>query len=229
MSAITGAYSKGIDGGFDEGERLQKGFVRPGIPWVDADENRKEEMRFTWIRRALETVIGNASPNDGFQCQGDGATNDFLIKGGDGSFNGAGRLWVAGINTFLVNDIRFVNTGANEDELSILPQVSFISGVGNVVLEDSSADYVVDSLIGRTITPDVLNPGTTGNIISNTARTITTDIDLVASAVTTSSRYRVEMSTPSDTRLRSTRVTRLLCLVTFRLTTSTLMGSSTGA
>lgn len=200
MSAITGAYSKGIDGGFDEGERLQKGYVRPGIPWVDADENRKEEMRFTWIRRALETVIGNASPNNGFQCQGDGASNDFLIKGGDGTYNGAGRLWVAGINTFLVNDIRYVNTGSTEDELSVLPQVSFISGVGNVVLEDSSADYVVDSLIGRTITPDVTDPGTTANIVSNTARTITTDIDLVAAGVTTTSRYRVEMSTAVASR-----------------------------
>lgn len=195
-SPISGSYSKGIFGGFDEDERLLLGLMQRGIPVVDADENRKELQRYTWIRRAIETVIGNASPNFGFKIVGDGATNDVQVSGGDGTLNGAGRIWVAGIHCFLKSNIRFVNTGATSDQAIIHPKVSFVSGLGNITLEDSSANYVVNSLTGRTITVNIATAAT-ATVVSNTARTITTNADLTAAGVVSGTQYRVEMSTPS--------------------------------
>lgn len=193
---VTGSYSKGLRGGFDEADRLALGLVRPGITWVDADENRKAFIRFTLMRRLIQTVIGNASPNDGFKVVGDGASNDVEIRGGDGSFDGAGRIWVEGFHAFLKSDVRFVNQGATADEASLWPSITAFSGTGNEVLEDGSADYVVNSLVGRTIRPDVTQPLVTAVVVSNTARTIATSIDLVAANIEPGAQYRVEMSTP---------------------------------
>jgi hypothetical protein len=197
MATVKGQYSKGINGGYDENERLLFGLVRPGIPWVDGDANQSQFANFTWIRRALDTVIGNASPNDGFRCVGDGAANDFSVEGGDGTLTGAGRMWISGLHCFLTADIRWSNTASTTDEASIYPEISFITGLGNEVLEDSAADYVVNSLAGRVLTPDVTQPVTTVNILSNTARTITTDGDLTLAGIIPGARYRVEMSTPA--------------------------------
>ncbi len=196
MAAVKGLYSKGIDGGFDENERLLFGLVRPGIPWVDGDENRTRFAQFTWIRRALDTVIGNASPNDGFRFIGDGSNNDVLIEGGDGSLTGAGRIWISGFHCFLTANIRYVNTGTTADEASIYPEISFITGLTNQVIEDTAADYVTNSLVGRVITPDVSQPSVTASILSNDGRTITTDTDLTAAGIAPGARYRIEMRTP---------------------------------
>lgn len=193
---VVGSYSKGIRGGFDEAERLALGLVRPGITWVDADENRKAFIRYTLMRRLIQTVIGNASPNDGFKAVGDGASNDVEFSGGDGTFDGAGRIWVEGFHAFLKSDVRFVNQGATEDEASLFPAITAISGVGNEFLEDGAAGYVVNSLVGRTIRPDVALPLVTATVVSNTARVIETSIDLVAAGIEAGARYRVEMSTP---------------------------------
>ena len=197
MTTIKGQYSKGIDGGFDENERLLFGLVRPSIPWVDADENKARFAQYTWLRRSLQALIGDASPNNGYQCIGDGTDNDFRIGGGDGTLNGAGRIFIGGLHCFLKNNIRFANLGADTDQLSVFPEISFITGGGNEILQDTSAAYVVDSLIGRTVTPDVTQPGITATVISNTARAITTDTDLTAAGVAITAHYRVEMTTPS--------------------------------
>jgi hypothetical protein len=193
---LSGAYSKDWKGEYDEAERLQLGLVQKGIPIVDADENRKEFMRFTTLRRALQTVIGNASPDNGFKIVGDGSTNDVEITGGDGTFTGAGRLWVEGMYNFLTGDVRYVNTGGTPDERSIYSSITHITGVGNEILNDTAANWPVNSLVGRTVTPDVTQPVVVGTVTANTANTMTLNIDLTASGITAGARYRVNMTTP---------------------------------
>ena len=193
---IKGSYSKGIKGGFDEDKRHLMKLVQKDIPWVDADENRADWMRFTTLRRMSETLIGNASPNDGFKAVGDSATNDFIIKGGDGTLDGAGRLYVAGHGCFLKSDVRYVNNGMTEDQRSIYPKNTGI--VGTDTIDDATANYDVNGLVGRTITPDVTQPGVTATILSNTQTTITVNIDLVAAGIPAGAHYRLELSTPGS-------------------------------
>src|SRR3990167_5582653 len=97
MGAPTGSYSRGIKGAFEEEKRHLLGLVQKKIPWADADENDKEWMRFTFIRRALQAMLDDSSPNDGFKCVGGGAANDFQLKGGPTSPLGGGRIWVGGL------------------------------------------------------------------------------------------------------------------------------------
>lgn len=197
MPPVTGNYSKGTLGGFLEQQRLALALLQKGVPVIDADFIRNNQINYTLIRRALGVLIGNASPNSGFLVVGDSSANDVQISGGNGTVNGAGRMWVEGNQCMLLSDIRFVNNGTTDDELSIYPTISFIVGVGNITIQDTSANYVPGALVGLTITPDVTQPGTTATIVSNTATDITVGIDLIAAGIAVGARYRIEMDTPS--------------------------------
>lgn len=198
---ISDSYSETIKGNFNESKRFIMGFVRKGIPWVDADENKKEWIRFTQMRRAFDILIGNASPNNGFKPVGTGANNDFTLKGGDGSLDGAGRMYVAGMGCFLLSDIAYKNAGASDDQLSIFPSISFIttSVIANDTINDEGANFIPGELVGRTVTPDVKQPALTATVIQNGANTIVVNTDLVVLGVNLSTlpRYRVELSPPN--------------------------------
>ena len=200
MPPVTGLYSKGVDGGFVEEQRLALALSQRGIPVMDADINRWSWLNYFLIRRALGVLIGNASPNDGFKIVGDGSANDFIVTGGDGTVNGAGRMWVEGHQGMLLSDVRYVNVGATENQLSIYPRISFIQGVGNDILQDTSAQYTPGSLVGRTITPDVTQPATTATITANTTTDITVSIDLTVAGIVPGASYRIELSTPTADR-----------------------------
>ena len=75
------------------GVRLQQ-----GVPIVDADWNELEDIRRFELRAFLKWFVGNGVPfeNDGFRILPLTAANDFQIKGGDGTPNGAGRCLVEG-------------------------------------------------------------------------------------------------------------------------------------
>lgn len=197
MPPTTGNYSKGIAGGFLEEQRLAFAVLQKGVPFIDADFNRSQFINYLLIRRALGVLIGDASPNNGFKIVADGSSNDFIVSGGDGTLSGAGRMWVNGNQAMLLSDIRFVNLGATDDGKSIFPSISFILGISNEILQDTSANYTPGALVGRTITPDVTTPATTATILANTATDLTLDIDLGASGVVVGDRYRIELSTPS--------------------------------
>lgn len=196
---ITGNYSETIKGNYDETKRFFMGYVRKGIPWIDADENKKEWIRFTQMRRAFDVLIGNASPNNGFKPVGTSATNDFTLKGGDGTLNGAGRMYVAGLGCFLLSDINYANTGATPDQLSIFSTISFFTTTttANDTIQDSAANFIPGELVGATITPDVKQPLITVTVISNTANTIVTNGNLVTLGIAIEAHYRVELAPPS--------------------------------
>lgn len=204
---IAGDYSKTIKGGYDETHRLIMGYVQKSIPWVDADENMKEWARFTQQRRAFEVLIGDASPNNGFKSVGTGANNDFTLKGGDGTVNGAGRMYVRGIGCFLLSDINYANAGATPDQLSIFPAISFITQttLPNDTVQDSAANFITNELVGRTITLDVKQPGITATVLANTANTIQVnhDVTTLGTGILVGAHYRVEVPAPpvSGTRL----------------------------
>lgn len=101
------------------GVRLQQ-----GVPILDADWNELEDIRRYALHTFLQWFVGNGVPdgNDGFQVVPiDGVDNDFLIRGGDGTTEGAGRCLVEGL------------TVTNEDDLSFSDQ----SLVGDAGLADA--------------------------------------------------------------------------------------------
>lgn len=203
MGVPTGRYSKGPSGGFVEEKRHLMGLVQRRIPWVDADENRKEAIRFNYIRRGMQVLLDSSSPNDGFKCSGDGASNDFKIAGGPSDPFGGGRIWVGGYPCLLIPDIRYVNNGSSEGKASIYARVT---AVGSTFIEDSSANYVVNELAGRVVTPDVTTPGTTFTITSNTATRITVAGNPLTSGIVVGNRYRLELTTPAAGPSRSDAV-----------------------
>ena len=193
MGLATGRYSKGVTGAFEEEKRHLLGLVQRKIPWIDADENRKEHIRFNYIRRAMQVLLDSSSPNDGFKCVGDGALNDFQILGDAVEPYGGGRIWVGGLPLLLIPDIRYVNAGANEGERSIHAKVT---AVGATFIEDSSANFLANELVGRVVVPDITTPGTSFAIVSNTATRITVAGNPLTSGIVVGNRYRVNLSTP---------------------------------
>jgi hypothetical protein len=87
------------------GVRLQQ-----GVPIVDADWNEQEDIRKHELRTFLKWFVGNGVPkgNDGFRIVPlEGSENDFTIKGGDGTNEGAGRCLVEGWDVLIVNDVKY--------------------------------------------------------------------------------------------------------------------------
>lgn len=190
---------------YDERKRHIQLVLQQGVPWVDADVNDGQQITYNLLRR-VQQLLGDGSPNNGFQIVGTGATNDFTIKGGGGTLDSAGQMYVKGLGAFLISDITYKGTPASgitgEDQRSIHPKLTSVSfdSIGNVTtLGDSSANYTVNELAGRTITPDVDVPATTFTITANTATTITVSGN-ATSVASAGDRYRVELSTPSGDR-----------------------------
>ena len=95
------------------GVRLQQ-----GVPIVDADWNEQEDVRKYELQAFLKWFVGNGVPagNEGFLItstadpddNSDSAgSNDFIIKGGDGTPEGAGRCLVEGWEVVNENDLLY--------------------------------------------------------------------------------------------------------------------------
>ena len=167
--------------------------MQQGVPVIDADLNDGQENIIANIRRAIEWGIGDGTPNSAYEVQESSGTNvnNFTLNGGDGTIEGAGRLFVKGFPALLVSDVDFTDNNAK-----IHPQITALT---DTVLTDSSANYTVDELIGRELVPDITAPGTTITITDNTATTITVASGLVA-ATAVGNHYRVNLSTPGSNR-----------------------------
>jgi hypothetical protein len=96
---------------FDElkhyvGVRLQQ-----GVPLVDADWNEQEDIRRYELQAFLKWFVGNGVPegNDGFCILPvtDETGNDFIIKGGDGTAEGAGRCLVEGWDVINESNLKY--------------------------------------------------------------------------------------------------------------------------
>jgi hypothetical protein len=87
------------------GVRLQQ-----GVPLVDADWNEMEDIRKYELQAFLKWFVGKGVPkgNDGFRILPvAGSDNDFTIKGGDGTAEGAGRCLVDGWDVMNESNLRY--------------------------------------------------------------------------------------------------------------------------
>ena len=189
-------------------------------PLVDADFNDAEMQKIMHVRRAIDAAYGNAARNySAFRVAEYTAlpTNDFLIGGGDGSAEGAARYWLGGMSLLNVGTIAFSSdvTGSAASPgaaTQIHPRATLIK---DWVLHDSSANFEVNMLAGRLLTPSIGYPGSAPYtcpsyiIVSNTATVITvsnidpsTGLPTMAPMTTYDlgvglNYYRVELSTPA--------------------------------
>jgi hypothetical protein len=181
---------------FDEERRYLALLTRPSTPVVDADQNDASFALVHQLRRVTQHGVGEGHPvgNDGFEVvQSASPSNNFTIKGGDGTDEGAGRLFAHGFPCVLNDDVEY--TGAFDARMRrVMPQVTSVS---TLVLTDSTANWIVGEHTGKTLTPDVENPGTTFTIASNTATTITVTAGDLTTATSAQKHYRIELSTPS--------------------------------
>ena len=195
MGSNHGNYSRQM---FDEAKGYIERRVQQGIPWVDADDNDIQDAHYTLMRR-IEEILGDGAIEDGFLCVALGLDNDFQIKGGGGTGDTAGRFFLKGNRCLLYDDVLFKNAGATIGEKSIHSRITALqynSGPGESLLTDSAANWATNEHAGKTITPDLTQPGSTFTIVSNTATemTITGDITVVSQV---GDNYRIEMTTPS--------------------------------
>lgn len=86
------------------GVRLQQ-----GVPIVDADWNELDDVRRYELHTFLRWFVGDGVPegNDGFAVFAVAETNDFGIRGGDGTADGAGRVLVDGWEVVNESDLNF--------------------------------------------------------------------------------------------------------------------------
>lgn len=198
MGAYNGNYSRSNDpeAMFDEQDRYVAALHRPGTPVVDADVNQRGFSVFTQMRRIIENAIGNGSPNNGFQIAESSSTNinNFEIRGGDGTDDGAGRLFQSGFTCMLKSDTEYSDGVFAALQAKLNPQITALAAT---VLTDSTANWAVNEHAGKTLTPNISSPGTTFTILSNTATTITVTAGDMTVGASINDFYRIELSTPS--------------------------------
>ena len=143
---------------YDEVKRYQLLVHQQGVPWVEADENDRNWIFYNLLRRFIQKVIGNGSPDDGFKIVGT-AVNDFVITGGDGTPEGAGRLLVEGFQCILPESKSY----RGSDTLECSP-VS--TGLTETVLTDSAANFTDRCSTSEVFAQILLKSGQT-NVLSN--------------------------------------------------------------
>ena len=190
MGSRSGTYSQFL---FDEEDRYLGILMQEGVSVVDADLNNAYESFIAQIRRAIQFGIGDGSPNTGWKIEESVANNinNFTIKGGDGTIEGAGWIFEDGLQAIIPTDIEY--DSANTD---IHPQITALT---DTVLTDTSADYITNELVGRDLVPDINFPGTTFSVLSNTTTTITVASGLLAASAV-GDHYRMNLSTPGGPR-----------------------------
>jgi hypothetical protein len=180
---------------FVESKRYVGMRLQAGVPAVDADFNDLSDSLVFQIRRTIQRAIGDGAPfgNNGFKIAQAGVnSNNFKITGGDGTDEGAGQFFLAGLPARLNSDADYVSISKD-----IHPQVA---AVVPLVLTDDTASYTVGELVGRDLCPDVDFPATVFAITANTATTITIGAGNLTLATSVGKHYRVNLTTPGAPR-----------------------------
>lgn len=197
MGAYEGSYTRGGDPEalFDEELLYLFGLWQDGFPLVDADLNSTFFSVMTQLRRVIQNVLGNGALSSAFLiAESASPANNFTITGGDGSNEGMARAFVGGYPCGLKDDVEY---SFNPVDARMKRIGSQVSSVVALVLTDTSANYVVNELVGRNLTPDIDNPAVTFPIVANTATTISIGAGDLTVATAKDKFYRVELSTPS--------------------------------
>ena len=120
------------------GVRLQQ-----GVPIVDADWNEMEDIRKYELESFLKWFVGNGVPkgNDGFRIDRTEDKNDFIISGGDGTTDGAGRCLVEGWEVINEHDMDYTAQPLREngkaDQWSVPPLEDLVAPI-----EQDRIDFV---------------------------------------------------------------------------------------
>ena len=140
------------------GVRLQQ-----GVPIVDADWNELEDIRRYELQAFLNWFVGNGVPdgNDGFNIEAVGDPNDLLIRGGDGTAEGAGRLLIEGLDVLNESDMRYTaqplyNNPALAAEWGVDPIPPLTTPAGN--RSDLIYIDVWEREVDSTEDPNLINP-----------------------------------------------------------------------
>ncbi|HET8550950.1 MAG TPA: DUF6519 domain-containing protein [Gammaproteobacteria bacterium] len=100
----AGVYSRFS---FDEAARYFYMLKEEGKPLLDDELNLMQDILLTFLRRFIVDAFGNGAAGDAFKIVGTGADNDFTITGGDGTLDGAGRIYVDGLMLLLESDVAY--------------------------------------------------------------------------------------------------------------------------
>jgi hypothetical protein len=141
------------------GVRLQQ-----GVPLVDADWNEMEDIRKFELQAFLKWFVGNGVPkdNDGFHIMPTNPqSNDFIIRGGDGTWQGAGRCLVDGLDVMIENDIHYTKQKLYMDadlaqiwDVKLLVQLTIPPSVGILGSKLSRTDIVYLDVWEREVDKD---------------------------------------------------------------------------
>ena len=179
---------------YDETKEFQQLIFQQGKPLVDAEFNDAQQISYHLLRRFIQKIIGDGSPDQGFKIEGVGSNNNFIIRGGGGTIETAGRLVVGGFQCILLTD-RYYKANDNFECTPVSTDLT------ETVLTDTAANFTLggpdDNLVGRTLLPDITKPTFTYSITANTKTTITVSGSMLSAGIEKGSHYRVELSTPS--------------------------------
>ena len=94
---------------FDKSKHYVGVRLQQGVPLVDADWNEQEDIRKYDLQAFRKWFVGNGVPsgNNGFRITAIDNANDFIIKGGDGTPEGAGRCLVEGWEVINESDLHY--------------------------------------------------------------------------------------------------------------------------
>jgi len=190
---LSGDYlTAGFNQLFDEAKRYYSLRAQRAVPATDSDFNDVFDSQLHLLRRFAQDIIGDKAVDTAFLiAESTPNVNDFDITGGSGTADTAGRLFLKGWPCALQSTISY-----SDDTNLIHSQVSTLT---DSVLQDDTANWSVNELVGRELVPDIGTPGTTITIVSNTATNIVVASGLLVST-SVGSYYRVNMSTPGGAR-----------------------------
>ncbi|MGR9106746.1 MAG: hypothetical protein ACU843_07420 [Gammaproteobacteria bacterium] len=103
---------------YDESKQHLLMLKEQGVPLLDDELNLAQEILLNLIRRSNLEAFGEGTRTDGFKIVGTGATNDFTITGGDGSTEGAGRIFVSGYPVMLASDTTYSTQPVSQSPLT---------------------------------------------------------------------------------------------------------------
>jgi len=222
MGANTGNYSRNM---FDIKKHYIQLRQQVTKPVMDADENDGQQMFYEAIKRAIDGVAGDGSPNNGFKISQIAVPvdNDFTIGAGDGTGLNLGMFFLKGHSAYLLGDtiqpltyMRNVSTNPSEtlinsDSEAICSKITgatYNSGTGKTTITDSAANYYwhatlspLGELKDRYIRMDISDSTSAARvqILENTPDKIIVAGNQTAIAQV-NKRYRIEMSTPTAAR-----------------------------
>jgi hypothetical protein len=178
---------------FDESNRYVQLILQQGVPVVDSDVNEGQESAYTQLRRTIVNSIGDGARGDGFLISAIPADNNFTINGDDLVDDGPETLYVKGHQAQLLAD----ETYQAADETAPVSVGFQTDTLTNDTLVDTAADYTPGALVGKTLTPNLLDPGTTFTITANTANTIKVGASMTPSP---GRGYQIALTTPGADR-----------------------------